>query len=90
MEKAFAETDAVQVIFLDYAVQARLYKWAKQRGTPEADLEHIFQYPRGRNALAGVETTSRCRARRSRFTVVATARFAVGDHITASRGDRTR
>ncbi len=44
----------VQMIFLDYAVQARLYKFAHQRGTPESDLEAIFQYPRGRDALVGI------------------------------------
>ena len=44
----------VQMIFLDYDVQARLYKFAKQRGTPEADLAAIFQYPRGKDTLAGI------------------------------------
>lgn len=44
----------VQMIFLDYEVQARLHKFARQRGTPEADLEAIFQYPRGRDAFAGI------------------------------------
>ncbi|MBS1124897.1 MAG: Peptidoglycan-binding lysin domain protein, partial [Deltaproteobacteria bacterium] len=44
----------VQIIFLDYDAQARLYKFAKKRGTPEADLEAIFQYPRGRDTLAGL------------------------------------
>lgn len=44
----------VQVIFLDYDVQARLYKFAKQRGTPEQDLAVIFQYPRGKDTLAGI------------------------------------
>ena len=44
----------VQMIFLDYDVQARLYKFAKQRGTPEEDLAVIFQYPRGKDTLAGI------------------------------------
>ncbi|MBL0216031.1 MAG: penicillin-insensitive murein endopeptidase [Myxococcales bacterium] len=44
----------VQMIFLDYEVQARLYKFARGRGTPEADLEAIFQYPRGKDALVGI------------------------------------
>jgi murein endopeptidase len=44
----------VQMIFLDYDVQARLYKFAKQRGTPDADLAAIFQYPRGKDTLAGI------------------------------------
>ena len=44
----------VQMIFLDYDVQERLYKFARQRGTPEADLDAIFQYPRGKDTLAGI------------------------------------
>jgi hypothetical protein len=48
-----AET-GVQMIFLDYEVQARLYKFAKKRGTPDADLAAIFQYPRGKDTLAGL------------------------------------
>jgi Penicillin-insensitive murein endopeptidase/LysM domain len=44
----------VQMIFLDYDVQARLYKFAKQRGTPEEDLAVIFQYPRGKDTLVGI------------------------------------
>ena len=44
----------VQMIFLDYDVQARLYKFARQRGTRDAELEDIFQYPRGKDALVGI------------------------------------
>ena len=44
----------VAMIFLDYDVQARLYRWAKARGTPEDELEFLFQYPRGKDALAGL------------------------------------
>ncbi len=44
----------VQMIFLDYDVQATLYKFAKKRGTPDADLGAIFQYPRGKDTLAGL------------------------------------
>lgn len=44
----------VQMIFLDYDVQARLYEFAKQRGTPASDLAAIFQYPRGKDAFAGI------------------------------------
>jgi murein endopeptidase len=44
----------VQTIFLDYDVQARLHAYARQRGTPDADLAMIFQYPRGKDALAGL------------------------------------
>ena len=55
---AFAQTaqldTGVSMIFLDYDVQARLYKWAKSRGTPDDDLARLFQYPRGRSELAGL------------------------------------
>ncbi len=55
---AFARTaelaNGVQMIFLDYAVQARLYKFAHERGTPEQDLAMILQYPRGRDELVGL------------------------------------
>lgn len=44
----------VQMIFLDYDVQATLYKFAKKRGTPDEDLAAIFQYPRGKDTLAGI------------------------------------
>lgn len=55
---AFARTselsDGVQIMFLDYAVQRRLYRWAHERGTPEADLAALFQYPRGKDVHAGL------------------------------------
>jgi hypothetical protein len=55
---AFARTtdleDGVSMMFLDYALQRRLYLWAQKRGTPEADLEHLFQYPHGKDAQTGL------------------------------------
>jgi murein endopeptidase len=55
---AFARTsqadDGVEIIFLDYAVQKRLYDWAHARGTPDEDLAELFQYPRGKDALSGL------------------------------------
>ncbi|MCW5807003.1 MAG: penicillin-insensitive murein endopeptidase [Deltaproteobacteria bacterium] len=55
---AFARTvdldTGVQVIFLDYDVQARLHAYARRRGTPDAQLAALLQYPRGRDALAGL------------------------------------
>jgi hypothetical protein len=55
---AFARTtdldDGVQIIFLDYDVQRRLYDYAKRRGTPDRDLEFLFQYPHGRDELTGL------------------------------------
>ncbi|MFN0252012.1 MAG: penicillin-insensitive murein endopeptidase [Kofleriaceae bacterium] len=44
----------VHMIFLDYDVQGTLYKFAKKRGTPDEDLAAIFQYPRGKDTLAGI------------------------------------
>lgn len=46
--------DGVQMIFLDYDLQHRLYDFAKRRGTPDSELEYIFQYPRGRDELSGL------------------------------------
>jgi murein endopeptidase len=55
---AFARTaaldDGVKMIFLDYDLQRRLYEFAKQRGTPDRELEFMFQYPRGRDELSGL------------------------------------
>ena len=46
--------DGVLMIFLDYDIQHRLYDFAKRRGTPDSELEFIFQYPRGRDELSGL------------------------------------
>jgi hypothetical protein len=55
---AFARTtdldDGVSIMFLDYTLQKRLYMWAQQRGTPEADLDHLFQYPHGKDTQSGL------------------------------------
>lgn len=55
---AFARTadrgDGVQIIFLDYAVQRRLYDYAKARGTPDDELAFLFQYPAGKDAMRGL------------------------------------
>ena len=55
---AFARTSdlptGVQVMFLDYDIQARLHAWARKRGTPDTQLADILQYPRGKDALAGM------------------------------------
>lgn len=55
---AFARTtsidDGVDIIFLDYAVQKRLYDWARARGTPDDDLADLLQYPRGKDAMSGL------------------------------------
>lgn len=55
---AFARTshldDGVQMIFLDYDVQARFHAWARKRGTPDDQLAALLQYPRGKDALTGL------------------------------------
>ena len=55
---AFARTqhldDGVQMIFLDYDIQARLHAWARKRGTPDDQLAAILQYPRGEESYSGL------------------------------------
>jgi murein endopeptidase len=55
---AFARTadrpDGVEMIFLDYQLQRRLYAWARARGTPDSALAFVLQYPRGPSDLAGL------------------------------------
>jgi len=55
---AFARTadrdDGVAIIFLDYRVQKRLRDWARARGTPDDELDALFQYPHGEGAMTGL------------------------------------
>ncbi|HLL20912.1 MAG TPA: penicillin-insensitive murein endopeptidase, partial [Kofleriaceae bacterium] len=55
---AFARTshlgDGVHMMFLDYGIQARLYAWARKRGTPDDQLAVLLQYPRGSDTLVGL------------------------------------
>ena len=55
---AFARTrdasDGVQIMFLDYGVQKRLYDWARAHGTSEDELARVLQYPAGRDAASGL------------------------------------
>jgi LysM repeat protein len=44
--KSFAEHEDVAVIFMDYAVQKRIYEHAKDSGVDQAELDRLFQYPR--------------------------------------------
>jgi murein endopeptidase len=46
--------DGVEVMFLDHAIQRRLYDWAHDRGTPDEDLAFLLQYPRGKDTQAGL------------------------------------
>lgn len=52
--KAFLDTDEVRYIFMDYALQKRLYEYAKSNGTSEDELDELFQYPRGRGRSHGI------------------------------------
>ncbi|HEY0252944.1 MAG TPA: penicillin-insensitive murein endopeptidase, partial [Kofleriaceae bacterium] len=49
-----AKDDGVQMIFLDYDVQRRLYEFARKRGTRDDELAFMFQYPNGPNELTGL------------------------------------
>jgi murein endopeptidase len=55
---AFSRTsaldDGVEIIFLDHAVQKRLYDWAHRRGTPDEDLAQLLQYPRSKDTQVGL------------------------------------
>lgn len=44
----------LEAVFIDYPLQAALYRHAKARGASPADLKHWFQYPRGRRFQLGV------------------------------------
>jgi hypothetical protein len=58
MLQAFARTadepTGVAKIYLDFAIQGRLYKWARERDVPKSYLDALFQYPHGRGANAGL------------------------------------
>lgn len=55
---AFARTagasDGVQIMFLDYGVQKRLYEWAHAHGASDDELARVLQYPAGREAASGL------------------------------------
>ena len=38
-----------QYVFLDYAIQKQLYRYARKRGVSKTKLRRIFQYPDGRH-----------------------------------------
>jgi murein endopeptidase len=48
------EDGGVQMIFLDFDVQAILYAWAQDHGVSERRLERIFQVPHGRGSSEGL------------------------------------
>lgn len=48
------ERDQVEAIFMDYRLQAPLYRHAREQGATRAQLHRWFQYPRGRNSPLGI------------------------------------
>ena len=43
-----------EVIFIDYRLQAKLYRYARRKGVSKAQLDKWIQYPRGRYEPGGV------------------------------------
>jgi hypothetical protein len=52
--KAFIDTGAVEVIFMDYGLQKLLYEYAEEHGVSREELDELFQYPRGRGRSHGI------------------------------------
>ncbi len=48
------DKDWVEAIFVDYRLQAVLYRHARERGATQAELHRWFQYPRGRDYPLGI------------------------------------
>lgn len=48
------ERGQVEAIFIDYDLQAKLYRHARARGASAEELMHWFQFPRGRTASLGI------------------------------------
>lgn len=52
--KAFLDTKEIRYIFMDYGHQKVLYDYAKANGVGDAELDELFQYPRGRGRNHGL------------------------------------
>lgn len=52
--RAFADAAEVQIIFLDYGAQRRLYRAAQAVGASADELDRMLQYPRGSKASLGL------------------------------------
>jgi LysM repeat protein len=52
--EAFLATGEVQMIFVDYGLQALLYEHARKQGMAESELDELFQYPRGKGRGHGI------------------------------------
>ncbi|MFN3200874.1 MAG: penicillin-insensitive murein endopeptidase [Bradymonadia bacterium] len=51
---AFLKTNQIRYMFIDYDVQARLYKYARKRGVSKNKLSQWFQYPRSKKRAYGI------------------------------------
>jgi murein endopeptidase len=47
-------TGRVHFIFINYALQKFFYEAAREMGYSDAQLEYLFQYPRGNGAKTGI------------------------------------
>jgi len=52
--KAFLETGDVDMIFVDYGLQAHFHRYARRTGMSGKEAKRVFQYPRGRGTARGV------------------------------------
>ena len=50
----FLKTKKVQYIFVDYALQADFYKFARSKGYSEAELRTLIQYPNGKQSYMAI------------------------------------
>jgi LysM repeat protein len=50
----FLERGQLEAVFIDYALQAKLYAHARAQGAAREELAHWFQYPRGDGASLGI------------------------------------
>jgi LysM repeat protein len=46
--------EQAEMIFIDYRLQAKLYRYAKRKGVPSSKLDSWIQYPRGKYEPVGV------------------------------------
>ena len=52
--RSFEASGEITRIFLDYAIQKRLYKAAKEAGISRSELRRVIQFPRGSKAPRGL------------------------------------
>lgn len=52
--RAFAESDEIVYVFLDYKMQRRVYRAAKAAGVDQDELRRVLQYPTGSRSGRGI------------------------------------